>query len=108
MEIKDLKIEELEEKKEEEKKQNIEFFYDIPLKISVYLGKAKLKIRDILKLDIDSIVELDKTAGEAADIYVNDRMFAKGEIIVSENTFAVRITHIINPEDVTKIELIQK
>ena len=65
----------------------------------VELGRTQLSIREILDLGPGSIVELDKLAGEPADLYINDVLFARGEVVVIEENFGVRITEIVSPED---------
>ena len=79
-------------------KENIDLILDVPLQISVELGKVRKLIRDILELNLGSIIELDKMAGEPVDILVNGKMIAKGEVVVIEDSFGVRITDILSPE----------
>lgn len=79
-------------------KENIDLILDVPLQISVELGKVKKLVREILELSQGSIVELDKMAGEPVDILVNGKMIAKGEVVVIEDSFGVRITEILSPE----------
>jgi len=79
-------------------KENIDLILDVPLQISVELGKVKKLIRDILELNLGSIIELDKMAGEPVDILVNGKIIAKGEVVVIEDSFGVRITEILSPE----------
>ena len=71
---------------------------DIPLAISVELGKAKCYVKDLLNLTIGSIVELDKLAGDPVDILVNGKLFAKGEVVVIDENFGVRIQEIVNKD----------
>jgi flagellar motor switch protein FliN/FliY len=78
---------------------NLEMLLDIPLKITVELGKTKRTIKDILELSQGSIVELDKLAGEPVDILVNGKLIAEGEVIVIEENFGVRVTDIISQSD---------
>jgi len=80
------------------KKENIDLILDVPLQISVELGKVKKLIREILELNLGSIIELDKMAGEPVDILVNGKMIAKGEVVVIDDSFGVRITDILSPE----------
>lgn len=72
---------------------------DIELPISIELGRTNMLIRDIVKLSPGSVVELDKLSGEPVDLYVNNKRFARGEVVVIEENFAVRITELINPEE---------
>lgn len=76
---------------------NIDLILDVPLQISVELGKTRKKIQEILELSPGTIVELDKMAGEPVDILVNGKIIAKGEVVVIDDTFGVRITDILNP-----------
>ncbi len=72
---------------------------DIELPIAIELGRTNMLIRDIVKLSPGSVVELDKLSGEPVDLYVNNKRFARGEVVVIEENFAVRITELINPEE---------
>lgn len=74
---------------------NLEIVMDIPLEVSVELGRKRMSIRDILDLGAGSIVELDKIAGEPVDLLVNGRLVARGEVVVIEDNFGVRVTEII-------------
>jgi flagellar motor switch protein FliN len=73
---------------------NLDLLLDIPLEIVVELGRTKKKISDVLELTSGSIVELDKMAGEPVDVYVNNKLIAKGEVVVIEEHFGVRIKEI--------------
>jgi flagellar motor switch protein FliN len=75
--------------------QNLDIVMDIPLEVSVELGRKRMSIRDILDLGSGSIVELDKIAGEPVDLLVNGRLVARGEVVVIEDNFGVRITEIV-------------
>jgi flagellar motor switch protein FliN/FliY len=77
--------------------QNIDFILDIPLKISVELGKTKVLIKDLLQLGQGSVLELDKLAGEPLEILVNGRLVARGEVVVVNEKFGIRITDITSP-----------
>jgi flagellar motor switch protein FliN/FliY len=72
---------------------------DIPLEVSVELGRVKMLVRDIVELGAGSIVEIEKAAGEPVDILVNRRLVARGEVVVIEDNFGVRITEILNPRE---------
>lgn len=76
---------------------NIGLILDVPLQITVELGRTRKLIRDILELTPGSVVELDKLAGEPVDILVNGKLIAKGEVVVIDENFGVRITDIITP-----------
>lgn len=76
---------------------NIGLILDVPLQVTVELGRTKKRIRDILELATGSIIELDKLAGEPVDILVNGKLLAKGEVVVIDENFGVRITDIVSP-----------
>ena len=80
-----------------EKPRDIEFILDVPLLITVELGRTKMLIKDLLKLTHGSVIELDKVAGDPVEILVNDKLIAKGEVVVVNDKFGVRLTDIISP-----------
>jgi len=82
-----------------EEAQNLEILLDIPLEISVELGRVKMLMKDVADLGSGSIVEIDKAAGEPVDVLVNGRLVAKGEVVVIEDNFGVRITEILSPQE---------
>ncbi|WP_281419326.1 flagellar motor switch phosphatase FliY [Clostridium psychrophilum] len=88
--------------------RNIDLILDVPLEISVVLGKTKKNIRDILNLGTGSLIELDKLAEEPVDILVNGKKVAYGEVVVVDENFGVRITSIISGEDRVKTLAEQK
>lgn len=77
--------------------QNIDFLLDVTLSIAVELGRTKMAIKDVLALGPGSVIELDKAAGEPVDMRVNDKLMAKGEVVVIDDRFGVRVTDIISP-----------
>jgi len=77
--------------------RGLDFILDLPLEVSVELGRAKLLINDLLQLGQGSIVELNKFAGEPLEILVNQKLVARGEAVVVNEKFGVRITDIISP-----------
>ncbi|WP_047151654.1 flagellar motor switch phosphatase FliY [Aneurinibacillus tyrosinisolvens] len=79
--------------------QNLGMLLDIPLQVTVELGRTKKQIKDILDLSPGSIIELDKLAGEPVDILVNNKLIAKGEVVVIDENFGVRVTDIISQWD---------
>lgn len=84
---------------------NIDLIMDVPLQITVELGKTKKTIREILALGSGSVVELDKLAGEPVDLLVNGKLLAKGEVVVIDENFGIRVTDIISPiERVTNLQ----
>lgn len=78
-------------------KKNISLIMDLPLQVTVELGRTQKLIRDILEFGSGSVIELDKLAGEPVDILVNGKAIAKGEVVVIDESFGVRITDIIHP-----------
>ena len=81
---------------------NLDFILDIPLEISVELGRTKMLLKDLLQLVEGSVVELNKLAGETLEILVNQRLVAKGEVVVVNEKFGIRLTDIISPADRVK------
>ncbi len=79
--------------------QNMELLKDVPLEVTVRLGKARMTINEILDLGEGSIVELDKLAGEPVDLHVNGKLIAKGEVVVIDENFGFRVKDIIKPMD---------
>ena len=86
-----------ESRDENSESQDIEFILDIPLELSVELGRRKMLVNDLLQLGQGSIVELDKLAGEPLEIYINRKLVARGEVVVVNEKFGVRLTDIITP-----------
>ena len=78
---------------------NIDFILDIPLQITVELGRTSLPIYDLLQLGQGSIIELNKLAGEPLEILVNQKLIAKGEVVVVNEKFGIRLTDIISPAE---------
>jgi flagellar motor switch protein FliN/FliY len=74
----------------------MDIILDIPLKISVELGRIRMPIKDLLKLRKGSVIELDKIAGEDLEILVNQKIFAKGEVVMTNENYGVRITEVIS------------
>lgn len=80
-----------------EKVRDLEFLLDIPLEVSVELGRATILINDLLQLGQGSVIELTKLAGEPLEILVNGKLIARGEPVVVNEKFGVRITDIVSP-----------
>ncbi|WP_340024099.1 flagellar motor switch phosphatase FliY [Paenibacillus sp. FSL K6-1096] len=78
---------------------NLNLLMDIPLKVTVELGRTQKQIKDILEMSQGSIIELDKLAGEPVDILVNNKLIAKGEVVVIDENFGVRVTDIVSQWD---------
>ncbi|UOE92829.1 flagellar motor switch phosphatase FliY [Alkalihalobacillus sp. LMS39] len=79
--------------------QNLNMLLDIPLNVTVELGRTKRSIKEILEFSQGSIIELDKLAGEPVDILVNQKLIAKGEVVVIDENFGVRVTDIVSQEE---------
>ncbi|MBN9332846.1 MAG: flagellar motor switch protein FliN [Devosia sp.] len=77
---------------------DLEAVFDVPVRVSVVLGRTKMPVSSLLKLDTGTVVELDRQVGEAVEIYVNDRLVARGEIVLVENRLGVTMTEIIKPQ----------
>jgi flagellar motor switch protein FliN/FliY len=82
---------------EKQKVENIDIVMDIPLEVTVELGRTRKIIKDILNFNNGTVIELDKLAGDPVDIYVNEKKIAKGEVVVIDDSFGVRITDIVHP-----------
>ncbi len=85
------------ESQESTETQDLEFILDIPLELSVELGRRKMLVNDLLQLGQGSIVELNKLAGEPLEIFINNKLVARGEVVVVNEKFGVRLTDIITP-----------
>jgi len=79
--------------------RRLDLLLDVPLNVDVELGRARMTIQDLLALGPGSVIELDKVAGEALDILVNDRLVARGEAVVVNDKFGIRITDIVSPQE---------
>lgn len=82
-----------------EEPRNINMLLDVSLPITIELGRTEMLIRDVLELGQGSIIELEKLSGEPVDLYVNDKKFARGEVVVIEENFGVRITELIKIDE---------
>jgi len=82
----------------EVRKKDIDAIYDIPVQISAVLGKASMQVSQLLKLGRGAVVELDRKVGESIDIYVNNRLVARGEVIVVEDRLGVTMTEIVKSD----------
>lgn len=78
----------------------LEAVYDIPVQISVVLGKTSMQVNHLLKLGRGAVIELDRKVGEPIDIYVNNRLIARGEVVVIEDRIGVTMTEIIKADKV--------
>ncbi|OGR30933.1 MAG: flagellar motor switch protein FliN [Desulfuromonadales bacterium GWD2_54_10] len=80
-------------------RKNLDFILDIPLQVTVELGRTKLLVKDILQLNQGAVVELTKLAGEPLDIFVNSKLVARGEAVVVNEKFGVRLVDIVSPNE---------
>lgn len=92
------KYQELTQNKTQHAPRNLDLIMDVPLDFSVVLGKSKKTIKDVLSLSTGSVVELDKMTDEPLEIYVNGKLIAKGEVVVINESFGIRITNIQSKE----------
>lgn len=74
---------------------DLEAVFDVPVRISVVLGRTRMSVAELLRLGVGTVVELDRQVGEAVEIFVNDRLVARGEIVLVENRLGVTMTEII-------------
>jgi flagellar motor switch protein FliN/FliY len=79
--------------------RNLDLILDIPLRVTVELGRTKMVVSDLLNLGQGSVIELNKLAGEPMEIFVNDKLVARGEAVVVNEKFGVRLTDIISPAE---------
>ena len=79
------------------KSNNLSFILDIPLDVTVQLGRTNMLVNDLLKLGQGSVIELDKMAGETLEILANRKLVARGEVVVIDEKFGIRVTEIISP-----------
>lgn len=85
------------------KMKKLDLILDIPLRVSVELGRTKMLVNDLLQLGQGSVIELNKLAGDPLEVLVNDKLIARGEVVVVNEKFGIRLTDIISP-----IERIEK
>ncbi len=97
--VKPLEFSQLHPSDESVDSESIDRLLDVFLNISVELGRKQMRIKEILELGPGKIIELDKLAGEPVDLLVNGKLLAKGEVVVVDENFGVRITDLINPKD---------
>jgi flagellar motor switch protein FliN/FliY len=79
--------------------RRLDMLLDVPLDVSVELGRCRMTIQDLLALGPGAVIELDKVAGEPLDILINDRLVARGEAVVVNDMFGVRITDVVSPQE---------
>ncbi len=79
--------------------RGIDLLLDVPLEVAVEVGRSRILVRDLLQLQEGSLVELDKLAGEPLDLYVNGRLIARGEAVVVNDKFGLRLTDVVSPSE---------
>jgi len=79
--------------------RGLDFLYDIPLQISVEVGRSKILLKDLLKMGEGYVIELDKLAGEPLDLYVNSKLIARGEAVMVGEKFGIRLTDVVSTAD---------
>lgn len=82
-----------------QEKKSLDFILDIPLQLTVELGRTKLLVKDVLELNQGSVVELGKLAGEPLDVFVNSKLVARGEAVVINEKFGIRLVDIVSPNE---------
>jgi len=82
---------------EKQRPAKLDFILDIPLEITVQLGRTRMLINDLLKLGQGSVIELDKAAGATLEILANNRLIAKGDVVVINDKYGIRLTEVISP-----------
>lgn len=88
-----------EDPNEDPQNRNLQLILDIPLKVTVELGRTKMVVSELLNLGQGSVIELNKLAGEPMEVLVNDKLVARGEAVVVNEKFGVRLTDIISPTE---------
>jgi len=91
------------ERRRQDSIRDLDFILDIPLEVSVELGRTKMLINDLLQLGQGSVIELNKLAGEPVDVLVNGKIVARGEVVVIDENFGVRIVQLMTPEQRLKL-----
>jgi len=84
---------------EEGYNRNLEFLFDVPLQVSVELGRARILLRDLLQMGEGYVVELDKFSGAPLDLYVNSRLIARGEAVKVGDKFGIKLTEVVSQSD---------
>jgi len=79
--------------------RSLEFLYDVPLQVSVEVGRSRILLRDLLKMGEGYVIELDKIAGDPLDLYVNSRLIARGEAVMVGEKFGIRLTDVVSTSD---------
>ena len=86
-----------------EQKQNLDLIMSVPLEVAVEIGRTKRKIQDIIAFSKGSLVVLDKLAGDQVDLFVNGQCIARGDVVVIDDNFGIRITEILQKPDINEL-----
>ena len=81
--------------KSDDQSGNLEFLLDVPVRLTAELGSCKMTMQELLDLDLGTVVQLDKPANANVDVYVNQKLVARGEVVVAEDNFGIRIKEIV-------------
>ncbi len=82
--------------KDRNQARDLDFLYDIPLQVTVEVGRCKILLKDLLKMGEGYVIELDKLAGEPLDLYVNSKLIARGEAVMVGDKFGIRLTDVVS------------
>jgi flagellar motor switch protein FliN/FliY len=88
-----------EQKETEENIRDVGFLLDVPLQISVEIGRTRILVKDLLQMREGAIIELDKLAGEPLDMYVNSQLIARGEVVLVKEKYGLRLTDVVSPTE---------
>ncbi|MCD5412485.1 flagellar motor switch protein FliN [Thermodesulfovibrionales bacterium] len=99
--VKDLDMQEFESEAKSPQivRREIDFILDVSLELTVVIGSVKMLVQELLQLSQGSVIALDKLAGEPMDVYVNDRLIGRGEVVVVNEKFGIRLTDIMSPTE---------
>ena len=84
----------------EHDRHNLEFLMDVPLRLSAELGSCQMTMEELLELGIGSVIQLDKPANANVDVYVNQKLVARGEVVVAEENFGIRIKEVLSKPEI--------
>jgi flagellar motor switch protein FliN/FliY len=98
-EVKDLDMQEFQGDSAQPDQRDINFILDVPLELTVVIGRTRILIQELLQLGQGSVIALEKLAGEPMEVYINDRLIGRGEVVVVNEKFGIRLTDIISPTE---------
>ena len=84
----------------EHDEHNLEFLMDVPLRLSAELGSCQMTMEELLELGVGSVIQLDKPANASVDVYVNQKLVARGEVVVAEENFGIRIKEVLSKPEI--------